>query len=190
VGLIEKGFQVDAFDLAPRLAALASDAVGNRGRVLAFGYQQLADAVLDSASGTASTFGRERYAAVLLGWGSLTHVIDPSERARLFRALDILCPDGPLLASFWCTNGFAPETAESGRPERWAYALGRFVARLRGIHPQHSYPQSFKLQRGFGYTFEPKEIDDLGLLINRRVIWEQDETTYAHVTFVTEPLNK
>jgi hypothetical protein len=184
VGLIEKGFQVDAFDLAPRLASLTAGVVGDRGRVLTFSYEDLADAVLDNVSGTAATFGRERYAAVLLGWGSLTHVMDASQRARLFHALDILCPQGPILASFWCTNGFAPEMSAPGRAEHCGYALGRIVARLRGTRPQYSSPQSFRLQRGFGYTFEPQEIDDLGLLINRQVLWEQDDTTYAHVTFL------
>jgi hypothetical protein len=186
VGLIEKGFQVDAFDLAPRLASLAAHAVGDRGRVQAFGYEDLSDAVLDQVSGPAATFGRERYAAVLLGWGSLTHVMDAAQRERLFRALDILCPQGPILASFWCTTAFAPDTSEPGRSERCAQVLGRFVARLRGTRPQHSGPQSFRIQRGFGHTFEPKEIDDLGLLINRQVAWEQDDTTYAHVTFLRE----
>ena len=71
-----------------------------------------------------------------------------------------------------------------GRAERCGYALGRFVARLRDTRPQYSSSQSFRLQRGFGYTFEPQEIDDLGLLINRQVLWEQDDTTYAHVTFL------
>ena len=110
LALLEMGFEVDAFDLAAELASIARQTIGNRARVLTLGYEDLSAAVLEGKAGPATSLAQERYEAVLLGWGSLTHVMDPNERLRLLRSLTLICPSGPILASFWCTNGYSPKT--------------------------------------------------------------------------------
>jgi hypothetical protein len=184
VGLLEKGFQVDAFDPAPDLASASIKSVLNQARVSTFSYEDLSASVLNGASGAASAFARERYDAVLLGWGSLTHVLDSEQQLRLLRALDTICPVGPILASFWCTNGYAPKMPTRERALRCGKAVGRTVAAVRGISGKASPNLSFAFHRGFGYIFTPEQIEDLGTSIKRRVEWEFDETTYSHVTFL------
>src|SRR4051794_31497614 len=94
LALAAAGYRVDAFDPASSLVALLNARAGARLRSAAFRYQDLAAAVLDGAGGAAARFAGERYDAVLLGWTSLSHVLDADERARLLRAVDRLCPEG------------------------------------------------------------------------------------------------
>lgn len=182
LALSEAGFQVDAFDPAPILTSLARQVLGVR--VFTFSYEDFSAAILEDACESASLLAQERYDAVLLGWGSLSHLLDSTQQERLLRALDRICPYGPILASFWCTNGHAPEMTTLGRAERYGYALGRKVAQLRGGHTETSCRQSFATHRGFGYTFTPEEIEYLSTTIRRELVWEQDNTSYSHVTFL------
>ena len=185
VALIKRGFQVDAFDPAPALVSSTRAATGNKARVLTFGYEELSSAVLDHASGEASSFARERYDAVLLGWGSLTCLIDSAERVRLLRALNHICAKGPILASFWCINGYSPRKPTRRRTEQLGNALGATVAKLRGVRAGTGSKERFLSHSGFGHIFTPQEIEQLGIMIGRSVIWDCDDTDYSHVTFVS-----
>ena len=52
-------------------------------------------------------FARDvKFDAVLLGWGSFGHVLQPTERFELLRACDRIAPNGPILLSI-----FHPKTA-------------------------------------------------------------------------------
>jgi hypothetical protein len=185
VALTKEGFHVDAFDPAPNLVSSTKAAVGNKARILTFGYEELSAAVLDNTSGLASSL-EKYYDAVLLGWGSLTCLMDPTERTRLIRAIDLLCPKGPILASFWCTNGFSPRKPTRRRTERLGQALGVALAKLRGVRSEASSQEYFLAHSGFGHVFAPEEIEQLGATIRRTVIWDSDDTDYSHVTFVPQ----
>jgi hypothetical protein len=170
------GFAVDAFDPAPALGALARRRAGTR--VGVFRYEELARAVLDG-DGPAAAWAEERYEAVLLGWGSLSHVLERGEQARLVRALDRLCPRGPILASFWsCDEMPHPAT----RAERQGQAIGRRVAALRGLAGAAGTAQAFLLDAGFLHRFSRGEIEGLASAVEREVIWEEDGG-FVHVTF-------
>jgi hypothetical protein len=177
LALLEMGFEVDAFDLAAELTSIARQTLGNRARVLTLGYEDLSAAVLEGKTGPATSLVQERYEAVLLGWGSLTHVMDPNERLRLLRSLTLICPSGPILASFWCTNGYSPQNLFAGA-QAFGQAIGSKVAKLRGISAEVSR-QKFLFRVGFGYVFTPEEIEGLGASVSRNVLWECDDTNYA-----------
>ena len=185
VALIKEGFHVDAFDPAPNLVSSTKSAVGDKARILTFGYEELSAAVLDNTSGPASSL-EKYYDAVLLGWGSLTCLMNPTERMRLLRALDLICPKGPILASFWCTNGYSPRKPRRHQTERLGRALGVALAKLRGVRAETASQEHFMSHSGFGHVFAPEEIEQLGTTIRRSVIWDSDDTDYSHVTFVAQ----
>jgi hypothetical protein len=181
--LVDEGFRVDAFEPATELAEATRRRVGERARVLAFRYEDLSGAVLDGA-GRLGGIADQRYDAVLLGLGSLSHVLDPGERMRLFRTLDRLCPAGPLLASFWCAGRTIERRRLAGRIAAGGQALGRAAARLRGIAGRTAAPQFFGVRFGFACAFERGEVEALGAAIGRTVLWEDDGTESPHATFL------
>ena len=184
--LLEEGFEVDAFEPAAALAGVAARRLAGRGRVASFRYEDLSRAVLDGAA-TADGFAKERYEAVILGAGSLTHMIDAGERRRLVRALDRLCPRGPILASFWRADQPAPSWRPPGRLARGSHAIGRAVARARGIREPGGIALTFGRHYGFAYAFDPPELGELASLVGRSVIWEDHGTRSPHVTFPARP---
>jgi hypothetical protein len=177
--LAAQGYELDAFEPAARPAAACAARLGRSGRVVTCRYQDLSAAVLDGAGGPATSFVSRRYAAVLLGWGSLTHVLDAEERRRLLAACARLCPEGPVLASFWLRA--SDEVATPGRAERAGRALGRALGRLRGAEPLQGC--RFGWWYGFGYAFGRAEIEALAAGAGRRVLWEE-ASGYPHVTLL------
>ena len=120
---------------------------------------------------------------MLLGWGSLTHVLDAGERVRLLRALDRLCPRGPILASFWNERfDSAPPPDVANRAYRLGAAAGRTVAALRKL-PGAPAGELFTLHAGFAHRFTNDEIDALAATVGRTVLWDDDDSDYPHVTF-------
>jgi hypothetical protein len=118
--------------------------------------------------------------AVLLGWGSLTHVIDASDHLRILRAFDQLAPRGPLLASFFLNSHTLPGR---GRLERAAARVGRRVSaspaspeRVSSSDPVRCYARV-----GFSYHFEPAVLEALAAATNRTVTLYRGE--FAHATF-------
>jgi hypothetical protein len=120
---------------------------------------------------------------VLLGWGSLAHVLDDEERRRLLRALTRLCPRGPLLASFFCEYGGDGDRTQ-GRAERLGAACGRRLATLRNVRVAPSPRERFTLHAGFARMYSRAEIEALVEAVGRKVVWEEDETDYPHATFL------
>lgn len=181
VWLASADYQIDAFDPAGKMTGLASRRLDDRAHIHTFLYEELSAAVLDGRDGPAAPLAGQRYDGVLLGWGSLTHVLDEAERLRLFRALHRLCPAGPILASFWCDH---PTALAAGRADRLGGAAGRTVARWRKQSTEPSPREAFTVHAGFVHRFTPEEIGALGAAVGRTVIWDQDDTHYPHATFV------
>ena len=86
--------------------------------------------------------------AVILGWGSLSHVLDRDLRARIFAAAARVAPRGPILASFWC-RPVGDEAVRSRLRER-VIGLGTVLGRLRGIEADASQDYVFSTAHGFG----------------------------------------
>lgn len=182
LALADAGYMLDAFEPARSLARMAQARIGERARVLSFRYEELAAALLDGVQSEAAALARRRYDAVLLGWDSLSHVLDEAERLRLVRALDRLCPRGPWLASFW--RELPSHGAPTGRLERRAAAWGRRLARLRKLPVAPSPRESFLLHGGFTHRFTKSELEALAAAVGRELSWDDDGTDYGHATFV------
>jgi hypothetical protein len=60
--------------------------------------------------------------AVIIGWGSYTHILGAERRVEFLRALRKLCPHGPVLVSFFVQMG-----SESERPRRFRSKLRRLL---------------------------------------------------------------
>jgi SAM-dependent methyltransferase len=172
IALAARGYHVEAFEPAPAFVAESRRRLAGRARVTQLSYEQLSAALLDGsppANGPLS----QRYDAIILGGGSLTHVLEPREQKRLLTALTILCPRGPILASFFCSEGQERQTASDGRATRIGRLIGRAIARLRGVAPMSVTQLSYKPHSGFAYSFTECEIEALGASAGRRTAWER-----------------
>ena len=105
------------------------------------------------------------YDAVLLGWVSFTHLPDPQVRKALLTRLAELCPDGPILLSFWLRSEGRGRGAARRRLWRVAENL---TARLR---PEFVAPEPGDLvtHRGFVHLFTEAELTALAASANLKV---------------------
>lgn len=182
--LLDQGYRVDALEPTPLVAKRCGDLIGSRGIVAAASYEQLAEAVLDGSETPASIIADLRYDAILLGWGSLSHVLAATERERLLRACHALARSGPILAS--CLVGDV--ASRGGRGGLAAISLGRRMAGLLGrVSDDDPAAQAFLPWAGFCHVFIREEIEHLSGHAGRRLIWEQaSEPAYPHMTFLPE----
>jgi hypothetical protein len=176
--LREAGYSVDAFEPAPAHAEVLRARADPQLRAAAGSFRDLIGAVLHEEHTPLRAFAQQRYAAVILGWGSLTHVLEPSERAHLMRACDRLSPDGPILASFWLRGPAAPASAAHAQGVAW----GSRLAKLRGHRPALHAGDAFQPYCGFTHEYTREEIDALAASVDRDAEWSED--CYPHVTFV------
>jgi SAM-dependent methyltransferase len=187
--LVRRGYRVDAFEPAPvfvaetkrRLTEMARKA--QPAHVIQLSYEQLSALVLDDAvSGhsDAVTLGSQRFDAVLLGCGSLSHVLDARERGRLLQSLNVLCPSGPILASFSSGDRVLHDTSRPGRAIRLGAKIGRGIARLRGVPPNGADGLGYRAHHGFAFPFTPKGIEDLAQGAMRDVVWERGEARQSN----------
>jgi SAM-dependent methyltransferase len=167
VALAAQGYRVDAFDPAEDCVAESSQRLAGRARVHRLSYEELSAIVLDGMAN--DPLGGRSFDAVVLGCGSLSHVLDPPEQCRLLQALNARCPSGPIIASFlWAEDQAAPPI---GRAARWGSGIGRSIARLRKLSAGYS-GLSYRARRGFAYTFTQRELEDLARDAQRCVVWE------------------
>jgi hypothetical protein len=184
------GYRVAAFDPAPHFARLGQALVAE-GRCEAFlegSYQQLWS---DDPAGRAFRRRLDELApfdAVILGWGSYTHVLSADDRRRTLRELDLRCPAGPILASYWAAA--AGRDAAPGASHRLGMALGLL---LGGSLPSAKERASRHLtHHGIaGHVFTGEELEELAASCGRRVELEPgrrpgDVAVFPHASFVRE----
>jgi SAM-dependent methyltransferase len=171
VALQARGYRVEAFDPAEHCVAESTRRLAGRVPVRRLSYEQLSDIVLDGIDDDDGLRER-RYDAVVLGCGSLSHVLDDREHRRLMQALHALCPSGPILASFLWVEDAAADPPQ-GRAVRLGNRIGRTIARLRRMAPCNNRRLSYRARRGFAYTFTRSEAEDLARGVGRRVAWER-----------------
>ncbi len=183
LALAARGYQVAAFEPAPVMCARAATAAGGRFPVVCADYTDLADAVAGRPGGDhlAAIVGRE-WDAVLFGWTSFSHVLDPAERVRVLAAAATLAPHGPILVSFVVRLG--SPGAPSSRIWRMARRLGRAAGRARGLDPDAGDAGiQFGRSIGFVRPFGPDELDAMAAAIGRTAIHEA-EAGFPHATLV------
>ncbi|HSW22421.1 MAG TPA: hypothetical protein VLJ62_06620 [Burkholderiaceae bacterium] len=172
VALAARGLSVDAFDPAPDLVAACRRALREGAWVDVLTYEAFSALVLGGPANTdaARHLRSQRYDAILLGSGSLAHVLDANEHSGLLRACAALCPAGPVLMSFYCDDdGVAPR---AGLATRTGRRIGRMLAALRGLKGAASDRLSYRPHGGFAYTFTRQEVEALAASIGRGVRWE------------------
>jgi SAM-dependent methyltransferase len=170
VALAAQGYRVEAFDPADDCVAESRRRLAGRALVRRWSYEQLSAIVLDEAR--SNGLAHDRFDAVVLGCGSLSHVLEEREHRRLMQALHALCPSGPIIASFLSVERPSADPPV-GRASRLGTRIGGTIAHMRGMLPGDSQRLTYRARRGFAYTFTKREVEDLALDVNRRVIWER-----------------
>lgn len=188
--LLEQGYEVDGFEPVSSLLASARRALSGSARLWQLGYEDLAREPA-SAPAPAASLARERlelegaapYSAVILGWGSFSHVLERSVRERALLALDRLCPSGPLLLSFHAARPREPAQRARALEER-VRSVGRGVRTLRGFARDGERPDAFLPHAGFIHTVSEEELRALARSVRREVRWGDQQRAYAHASFV------
>lgn len=160
--LHDQGYEVVAFDPAPSFV-LRAKAIDQKA-YLAFlegSYEDFADPSRPMFSEINSTIARwAPYDAVLLGWGSFTHITLLQTRIDLLQRIKTICPKGPLLASFFMTT-----QASHNMPsqiERWGSTVGRLLRGHLGGQENTVQPGDKILSHvGFVHIFTHGEIKQL-----------------------------
>jgi hypothetical protein len=179
-GLRRLGYTVDAFEPAPGQAALIG--AGHDDIVLGATYDDLVRAWRGEATSPAAPFVARTYDAVILGWGSYTHVLEASAQADVLEACAALCPSGPILASFWA----AVAAPWQGRAHGVGRRLGAAIAALRGTHVAHAGANDptrigFAFNVGFTCRFSREDVTTLAHGVGRDVTVFALQP-YAHAT--------
>jgi hypothetical protein len=157
------GYEVHAFEPAASCLAPLKAAVGPCGSASVLSYQDLLAASLGK---DAQRIAVRRYDAVVLGWNSLSHVLDAETRSQLMRVLARLCPQGPILLSFNLISESEPE--RKSRAFELGARAGATLARVRGLpEPEQAERERFWPHSGFVHLFTRAEIDALAKAAGR-----------------------
>jgi hypothetical protein len=92
------GYQVDAYEPVAALVAAANTGVAGSVPVQQATVQQWS---LQATGQQRSRQASGHYDAVVTGWGMWTHVLQQADRLAALRAFLAVCPQGPVLLSFW-----------------------------------------------------------------------------------------
>lgn len=164
-----RGYSVEAFDPARSLVALARQRVQGRARIDVAGYSEF----------IAGSVGIGQFDAIILGWGSLSHVMSADSRAALLATCARICPGGPTLAS-WLGARDAP----SGRSARVGARLGRALGALRGIPLRTVDSDTIYLHIGATHHFDDRE---LATLCRRAgLAFRPESGSYPHATLTVD----
>lgn len=106
------------------------------------------------------------YDAVILGWGSFTHILDQNIQKMLLEKVRKLCPAGPILLSWLKATYAGPKTK----------IFRRMLTRI-GFKEALDRDQ-YSFGRGFCHTFTRDEIFDLASSTNNSIVFYEDEKPY------------
>lgn len=170
--LLAHGYEVEAFDPAPSLVALARERVRGRARVDVANYAAFVDGKL--ADGP--------FDAVVLGWGSFSHVLSAPSRTALLQACARVCPRGPILLS-WMRAGDPPR----GRASHIGDRLGRAVGALRGVPERDVSRDAIYLHLGPAHHLDDDEVAGLARAAGLSFCAEGGDFPDATVPHATYP---
>jgi len=139
------GYSVVAFDpSAPLVEGGRRDLAGHPVTLVRASYDDLARAARGEPSSLDLVLRGVSFDAVILGWASLSHVMDAAARLEVLRSARALAPSAPLLLSFLAAGATAPEIGRGRRTlRRWFARMGapgraapgdRFVAWAGFLH--------------------------------------------------------
>jgi hypothetical protein len=179
--LVAAGYTVHAFEPVRRFASALRALVEPEGDAAVGSYADLVRAVAGETANPLAAFAVRNYDAVILGWGSLSHVIDKRERLDLMRCCDNLCHHGPVLASFFAISDQFQNRRTQSRAAAAGAHLGMRAAKSRGVAGRREAGDGFLAHAGFGHAFTPAELQSIARSIDRELCLELQE--YPHATF-------
>lgn len=165
--LAERGYSVEAFDPAASLVRVANQRLHGRARIDVDDYRHF----------IGSSQGRGPYDAILLGWGSFSHLLSAAAREALLQVCSSLCPQGPILLSWLPVTG----PVRHGRAGRTGARVGRMLGALRGAPARQGGVDVLLPHAGPAHLFEEDEIRELSRSVGRRPELE-DAQEYPHAT--------
>jgi hypothetical protein len=164
--LCERGYAVTAFEPAPALVQGARE-VARRfpaATMVQASYKDLARHV----AGVRTPFGElldQGFDAVILGYGSLSNVVEADDRLALLRAVRSIAPSAPVLASYNLQFG----AVRDGIPGRLIQFVRLVLAKAGVPMPDLVPGLGFSSYYGFRYVFEEGEIERLAAAAGYRV---------------------
>jgi len=183
VAFVERGFRAVAFDpCLPFVEAARSLVPADKADVVHASYADLVDAVAGRGGPLLQLAEGPPFDAVVLGWGSLSHVMPAAARVELLRALPALCPKGPVLASFALVTEAPPAGSPAGSKGRVRNGLRRAFAALGAPGVSEDRDHFLASTGFFAYLTRPEVTvlaGDAGYEIARF-----EEAPYPHVLLV------
>lgn len=175
--LADRGYEILAFEPSGLVDEAAKIAAGRANiRVERASYRDLVGAIECNEGPLGQRDIREEFDAIILGWGSLSHVCEPADRARLLKALHRRWPQAPVFASFFMRRG----DSEDSVPLR--LGLRRFFSVLRAPGRPSSGLRYFH-ESGFAYAFTLDEITSLAADSGYSVL-SLHKAPYPHAVFL------
>jgi hypothetical protein len=163
VALRERGHEVVAIEPSPDLAAECRAHTAGEVRIMLLRYEDLTPESLLA--------GERPFDAVLLGLGSLSHLLDHAARVRLLQVLAEVCPAGPILGSTPARPRVAPDRP-MGRAAKLGRALARPIRAARGL-PEVDPGEIVFAGLGFTKLFERSELIAVGDAVGRRTRFDE-----------------
>ena len=172
--LLERGYEVCAFEpVATFFESARSIARGTNTLVIQASYQDLVARAAGKA-GPLDSFGGH-VDLCILGWGSISHLTEPSDVLETFRALRALAPEAPVITSFLLRSKGVPDVKGGAR------TLRRKLRRVLEAVGRPSVPAGlrFTTSAGFCYEFSHSELSELWLQAGYEVA-SLGEVPYPH----------
>lgn len=117
--------------------------------------------------------------AVIIGWGSFTHILGAERRVEFLRTLRTLCPHGPVLVSFFVKLG-----SDAERQRRFRSKLRRFFGTTDAMAETGD-----GLHRGAGgihYFTEASFATEAARAGYRVQHWQEHDFAAAHAVLIAE----
>lgn len=155
--LCARGFEVVAFEPNDLLRSGAEAVARSYPGTAVFDatYDDLVCAVNTKTGPLGAALAAGPFDAVVLGWGSVTHVVTPDEQAALLRAVRVASPSGAVLLSFF----MRPSTGAGGKSEQLRTKLRGLFARMGGASAPDGL--GYEMNGGFVYFFTTEEVHAL-----------------------------
>lgn len=180
MALIDRGFSVVAFDpCEPFVEAARAVAPADRATLVRASYADLVEAATQGEGPLREPCRGPAFDVVVLGWGSLSHVMPARARTDLLRAVRALAPAAPVLVSFALEPELATPAAGKGRVRD---ALRRAFSALHAPGSSEVGDHFFPTTGFFSYLGSDEVV---------RLAWESgyevrlfEETPYPHAVLV------
>lgn len=166
--LLERGYEVDAFEPAASMVSVAQQRTANRATIYQSDYQQFVCNPPDKS-----------FDAVILGWGSFSHVLDPGLQSQLLRTAVQVCPAGPILLSWLPPN----VTGRLPRARLLGQKLAQPLRRYRRLSSDDTSGHTILPWAGPIRTFDNESIAQLAEEVGRKAKFGP-ANEYPHATLI------